>query len=114
MRIDRLDLLRYGLFTSVSLPFPKADSDLHVIFGPNEAGKSTSLAAIEDLLFGIPHNSPYNFVHDYGAMRVGGVLEHDGKTLEFRRRKGNKDTLLAPDDNPLLSGDGSLEFPRAG
>jgi len=108
MRIDRLDLLRYGLFTNVSLPFPKADSDLHVIFGPNEAGKSTSLAAIEDLLFGIPHNSPYNFVHDYGAMRVGGVLAHDGKTLEFRRRKGNKDTLLAPDDNPLLSGDGSL------
>lgn len=108
MRINRLDLLRYGRFTNVPLPFPKADSDLHVIFGPNEAGKSTSLAAIEDLFFGIPHNSPYNFVHDYAAMRVGGLIEHDGKTLEFRRRKGNKDTLLAPDDNPLPSGDNSL------
>ena len=108
MRINRLDLLRYGRFTNVSVPFPKAESDLHVIFGPNEAGKSTSLAAIEDLLFGIPHNSTYNFVHDYAAMRVGGVLEHDGKTLEVRRRKGNKDTLLAPDDNPLLSGDNAL------
>ncbi len=108
MRINRLDLLRYGRFTNVSLPFPKANSDLHVIFGPNEAGKSTSLAAIEDLLFGVPHNSPYNFVHDYGAMRVGGVLEHDGVTLEVRRRKGNKDTLLAPDDNPLAAGDGAL------
>lgn len=108
MRINRLDLLRYGRFANISLPFPKANSDLHVIFGPNEAGKSTSLAAIEDLLFGIPHNSPYNFVHDYTVMRVGGVLEHDGKILEVRRRKGNKDTLLAPDDNPLPSGDGSL------
>lgn len=108
MRINRLDLLRYGFFTDVSLPFAKTDSDLHVIFGLNEAGKSTSLAAIEDLLFGIPHNSPYNFVHDYGAIRVGGVVEHDGKTLEFRRRKGKKDTLLSPDENPLLSGDGSL------
>jgi uncharacterized protein YhaN len=108
MRINRLDLLRYGRFTNVPLLFPKADSDLHVIFGPNEAGKSTSLAAIEDLFFGIPHNSPYNFVHDYAAMRVGGVIEHDGKTLEVRRRKGNKDTLLAPDDNPLLSGDNAL------
>lgn len=108
MRINRLDLLRYGRFTNVSLPFPKANSDLHVIFGPNEAGKSTSHAAIEDLLFGIPHNSPYNFIHDYGAMRVGGALEHEGKTLEVRRRKGNRDTLLAPDDNPLPAGDGAL------
>jgi uncharacterized protein YhaN len=108
MRINRLDLVRYGRFTNVSLPFPKANSDLHVIFGPNEAGKSTSLAAIEDLLFGIPHNSPYNFVHDYGVLRVGGALEHDGETLEVRRRKGNRDTLLAPDDNPLPAGDGAL------
>jgi uncharacterized protein YhaN len=108
MRINRLDLLRYGRFTNISLPFPKANSDLHVIFGPNEAGKSTSLAAIEDLLFGIPHNSPYNFVHDYGVMRVGGTLVHDGKILEVRRRKGNKDTLLTPDDNPLPAGDGVL------
>ncbi|HEX6532120.1 MAG TPA: AAA family ATPase, partial [Nitrospira sp.] len=108
MRISRLDLLRYGRFTNVSLPFPKAKSDLHVVFGPNEAGKSTSLAAIEDLLFGIPHNSPYNFVHDYGVMRVGGALEHEGKTLEVRRRKGNRDTLLAPDDNLLPAGDGVL------
>jgi uncharacterized protein YhaN len=108
MRINRLDLLRYGHFTNVSLPFPKSESDLHVIFGPNEAGKSTSLAAIEDLLFGIPHNSPYNFVHSYSDMRVGGALEHAGKTLEVRRRKGNRDTLLAPDDNPLPAGDGAL------
>ena len=108
MRINRLDLLRYGRFTNVSLPFPKANSDLHVIFGPNEAGKSTSLAAIEDLLFGIPHNSPYNFIHDYGTMRMGGTLEHEGKLLDVRRRKGNRDTLLAPDDNPLPAGDSAL------
>lgn len=108
MRINRLDLLRYGPFTDVSLTCPRATFDLHLIFGPNEAGKSTSLAAIEDLLFGIPHNSPYNFVHDYGAMRVGGVLEHNGQILEFRRRKGNKDTLLTPNDNPLPAGDSAL------
>src|SRR5450830_1669699 len=108
MRVNRLDRLRYGRFTNVSLEFPNADSDLHVIFGPNEAGKSTSLAAIEDLLFGIPHNSPYNFVHDYASMRVGGVLEHDGKSLVVLRRKGHKDTLLAPNESPLLSGDSAL------
>src|SRR6266850_1037109 len=106
MRIHKLDLLRYGGFTNVPLEFPATHSDIHIIFGPNEAGKSTSLAAIEDLLFGIPHNSPYNFVHDYSSMIVGGVLQHDGKTLEVRRRKGNKDTLLEPDETPLPSGDG--------
>lgn len=108
MRISRLDLLRYGGFTDVSLPFPKAPLDLHIVYGPNEAGKSTSLTAIEDLLFGIPHNSIYNFRHDYSAMRVGGILEHDSRTIEFRRRKGNKDTLLGPDDLPLSAGEKAI------
>ena len=65
MRINRLDLLRYGRFTNVSLPFPKENSDLHVIFGPNEAGKSTSLAAVEDL----------DPLADFGA--IAAVLDFD-------------------------------------
>lgn len=90
MRLQRLDLLRYGRFTDTHLALPASDSDIHILFGPNEAGKSTALSAIEDLLFGIPGNSHYNFLHDYGSMRVGAVLESGGKTLEVRRRKGNK------------------------
>ena len=78
------------------------------MFGPNEAGKSTSLSAIEDLLFGIPGNSRYNFLHDYGSMRVGAILENGGKTLEFRRRKGNKDTLLTAQEVPIAGGTGAL------
>ena len=108
MRIRRLDLLRYGRFTDVQLELPADNPDIHIVFGPNEAGKSTALSAIEDLLFGIPHNSPLNFLHDYGSMRIGAVLEKDGETLEVRRRKGNKDTLLTPDENPILTGDGAL------
>lgn len=108
MRIERLDLLRYGRFTDTSLDFPDSQSDVHIVFGPNEAGKSTSLAAMEDLLFGIPHNSPYNFVHDYASMRAGGLLKHSTESLEVRRRKGNKDTLLGPDELPLPSGEGAL------
>ena len=108
MRIRRLDLLRYGRFTDVSLSLPVHDPDVHVLYGPNEAGKSTALAAIEDMLFGIPHNSPLNFLHDYARMRIGAVLEKDGETLEVRRRKGNKDTLLTPEDTPLPAGDGAL------
>jgi uncharacterized protein YhaN len=108
MRIQRLDLLRYGRFTDTHLALPASDSDIHIVFGPNEAGKSTALSAIEDLLFGIPGNSRYNFLHDYGIMRVGAVLESGGKTLEIRRRKGNKDTLLTVDEVPVTGGSGAL------
>ena len=108
MRIGRLDLLRYGRFTDVSLGLPVHDPDVHIVFGPNEAGKSTALAAIEDVLFGIPHNSLLNFLHDYASMRIGAVLENDDEMLEVRRRKGNKDTLLTPEEIPLPAGDGAL------
>ena len=53
MRLDRLDLTRYGRFTDVRLDFPPPAPDapdLHVIFGPNEAGKSTLFSAWLDLL----------------------------------------------------------------
>lgn len=108
MRIQRLDLLRYGRFTATHLALPASGCDIHIVFGPNEAGKSTALSAIEDLLFGIPGSSRYNFLHDYGSMRVGAVLQQGGKTLEVRRRKGNKDTLLNADEVPLAGGAGAL------
>ncbi|MGY4501164.1 uncharacterized protein YhaN [Bradyrhizobium sp. GM24.11] len=62
MRIRRLGLLRYGHFTDTDFQLPAAQRDFHVVYGPNEAGKSTALSAIEDLLFGIPHNSTRNFL----------------------------------------------------
>lgn len=105
MRLRRLDLLRYGRFTGRSIEFPGSGCDLHIVFGPNEAGKSTALAAIEDLLFGIQAQSSYNFVHDYKEMRIGALLENGDVSLEFRRRKGNKDTLLGPDDLALAGGE---------
>ena len=49
MRINRLYMLRYGRFTDVSLELPVHNPDVHVVFGPNEVGKSTALAAIEDV-----------------------------------------------------------------
>ena len=108
MRIGRLDLLRYGRFTDVSLGLPAHNPDVHILFGPNEAGKSTALMAVEDLLFGIPHNSPLNFLHEYASMRIGAVLESDDQTLEVRRRKGNRDTLLTPEESPNPLGERAL------
>ena len=108
MRIRQLDLLRYGHFTDAIIALPAGRPDFQMLLGENEAGKSTTMGGVEDLLFGIPANSPRNFLHEYNAMRVGGLLEKGSDTLKVRRRKGNKDTLLADDDMPIPSGEGAL------
>jgi len=108
MRIGLLDLIGYGHFTNRSIELPARQPDLHLVHGPNEAGKSTALSAVEDLLFGIPRNSSLNFLHDYAAMRIGAVLEAGDRRLAFRRRKGNKNTLLDEDDNALDGGEATL------
>lgn len=79
-----------------------------MLLGENETGKSTAVAGVEDLLFGIPPNSSRNFLHEYNAMRVGALLEKGSDTLKVRRRKGNKDTLLGADEMPIPSGEGAL------
>jgi len=63
MRINRLDLQAYGSFTDRTLEFGYKKSDIHVIFGLNEAGKSTSLRALKALLYGFPERTTDNFEH---------------------------------------------------
>ncbi len=108
MRLGRLDLLRYGHFTDRSIELPVNGLDFHIVFGPNEAGKSTVLAAVGDLLFGIPMHSPYNFRHDYSSMRIGAILQNGAAAIRIVRRKGNKDTLLGTDDVPIPGGESAL------
>jgi len=82
--------------------FPASASDLHVIYGSNEAGKSSLLRAIRDLLFGIHAQSPDGFLHDYKTLRIEGEIQNQaGLTLSFQRRKGNKDTILDAAGNSL-------------
>lgn len=101
MRIARLDLLRYGLFTDRSIALPQSGHDFHLLVGPNEAGKSTVRSAILDLLFGIETRSTYNFLHPHSEMRLAALIEHGGNALEFHRTKGRTRTLLAPNGATL-------------
>ncbi|HEX8049195.1 AAA family ATPase, partial [Rhizobium sp.] len=74
------------------------------IYGPNEAGKSSALSAISDLLFGFPTAAEQSFLHEPTALRVGAsIATRNGTTLDFRRRRGRKNTLLMPDgkETPL-------------
>ena len=93
MRLLRLDLLAFGPFTAAALDF--SAPGLHVVHGPNEAGKSTALRAVAAALYGIPARSDDDHVHPYNKMRVGlTVADAAGNQLAFVRKKGNKDTLL--------------------
>ncbi|MGM0654239.1 MAG: AAA family ATPase [Thermodesulfobacteriota bacterium] len=95
MRINRLDLMAFGRFTEKSLDLSDGDLGLHIIYGDNEAGKSTSLRALIGWLFGIETRTKDNFLHSNPKLRIGGELQLlDGEKIEFIRRKGNKDTLL--------------------
>jgi uncharacterized protein YhaN len=97
MRVNRLDLTRYGRFTDASLDFgrrPDAGPDLHVVYGPNEAGKSTVFAAMLDLFYGIEPRSTYNFLHPYPQMRVGASLLIDGVERAYVRVKRQQGSLL--------------------
>ena len=110
MRIRELKLIRYGKFTDKSLVLPYKERDIHLIVGPNEAGKSTFRTAIGDWLFGIPMRTPLAFLHPMPELRIGGVLERRvsgteaGEELAFERTKGNKNTLRTPTDAALPDG----------
>ena len=103
MRLLTLKLTAFGPFTNTFIDFDPADAPgLHVVYGPNEAGKSSALRAITDLLFGIPHLSPDGFLHNPGDLRIGGLVTGpEGSQLAFVRRKGHKNTLLDEEERPL-------------
>jgi len=46
MRFLDLDLVAYGPFTDVSLDLSAGSQGLHIVYGPNEAGKSAALRAV--------------------------------------------------------------------
>ncbi|WP_311398922.1 AAA family ATPase [Lautropia mirabilis] len=129
MRIRELRLLRYGKFTDRLLALPHAPQDIHLVVGANEAGKSTMRRALSDWLFGFPMRSTgMDFLHPMQDLRLGGIIEDNPasreepssgqdtatgstktkassdeqiRSLNFERRKGQKNTLRTPADEPL-------------
>jgi len=104
MRLNRLDLIKYGACSDRSIVL-REGAALHVILGANEAGKSTTLAAVGDLLFGFPMRTPYDFRFKTNELRLGGeVVSGTGARLAFLRRKGTKNTLLDPAEKTIEDG----------
>jgi len=100
MKIQRLDFDAFGPFTGRALNFD--GEGLHIVYGPNEAGKSSALRGLKALLYGIDTRTLDNYLHANDKLRVSGSLQaSDGKVLTFTRRKGRKNTLLSSDGSTL-------------
>src|SRR5208337_4229784 len=121
MKLRTLELEKFGAFDNLRLRF-RSDAKLHVVYGPNEAGKSTALAAVGALLYGVPDRTSYAFRYPGQELRIGAeICASDGSVLAVRRRKGRKNTLqgedgaMLPDDalEPMLGGVGEDAFRRS-
>ena len=98
MKLVRLLLQAFGPFTNKVVDFSTGPTNLHLIYGPNEAGKSSALRAMTDLRFGIPVRSSDAFVHAVGDLRIGGIfLTQAGQRIGLVRRKGKGATLARLD-----------------
>ncbi|SLN39046.1 hypothetical protein ROG8370_01606 [Roseovarius gaetbuli] len=106
MRLNRLDLLRYGRFKGAEIAFPKRAEgvpDVTVIFGPNEAGKSTAFNGFLELLFGFKSGAhPYAFRFDRSDLVVGAELDLPGRgIMALRRNSKRTQSLLDANDRPV-------------
>ena len=102
MRLKRLEFKAFGPFTEQILNFDSRSPGLHIIYGANEAGKSSALRGLKALLYGFHSQTPDNFLHPYDQLLVSGCLvASDGREMSFQRRKRRIGDLLDQEGNPL-------------
>lgn len=103
MRFKSLDLDRYGRFSGHRIDFGDVPSggDFHLVYGPNEAGKSTLRDACIDFLFGFPHQTKYNFLHANPVLQIGAEVTIGNVDHACRRIKRDSGSLLGLDGEAL-------------
>ncbi|MEX0714234.1 MAG: AAA family ATPase [Pirellulales bacterium] len=103
MKIARLDLRAFGPFTDLVIDLDAGHEGLHIIYGPNEAGKTSMLRALKQFLYGISARTPDDFLHPYASLRIAAALRGgDGSLLKCVRRKAAKNDLRDADDDAVL------------
>ncbi|QSQ11833.1 AAA family ATPase [Myxococcus landrumensis] len=107
LRIDSLRVRRFGHFSDYAL---ELGPGLHLLYGPNEAGKSTLLAFLRAMLFGFEKRGhPERYAPPDEDTSSGGELRLLTATgaLTVRRmatargRKSESVTVLGPQGEPL-------------
>jgi uncharacterized protein YhaN len=100
MKIRRLDLIAYGPFSNEVLDF-QSDT-LQIIYGPNEAGKSTALRALQAVLYGMTEKRDA-FLHPWDLMRLRMSIEAGKELIRVERRKGKgaRSLVYADTERPV-------------
>jgi uncharacterized protein YhaN len=104
VELIHLNLRAYGPFTNTTLQFQNgsASPNLHLILGPNEAGKSTALRGLRAVLFGMDARDAH--LHPADMLRASLKLRTaDGQLLDVERRKGKgaKSLLFTESGKPV-------------
>lgn len=97
MRLQRLGLEFFGHFTDKWLDFgdrPDGGSDFHLVYGSNEAGKTTVMEGYLRLLYGFRHIEPYDFKHKRPNLKVSAALMLKDGIREFTRLPGRNNSLV--------------------
>ncbi len=105
MKIDRVHIDGFGDHGGVSLP--RFETPVTILYGPNEAGKSTLLAFIRTVLFGFPLRGAADHFPPLSGGNHGGRIElvtdaDERFTVERHRgKKGGPVTITAADGAPV-------------
>ncbi len=96
MRIQRLSLDRFGHFTDRQYDFGSGRDghDFHIIYGPNEAGKTTTMEAVLRLFYGFPMRESYAFRHPRKNLQISATLEIEGALRNFTRLPSRSRALV--------------------
>ncbi|MBE3639752.1 ATP-binding protein, partial [Mangrovicoccus algicola] len=96
MRIRRLELERFGHFTDRAFDFglPGDRPDFHIVYGRNEAGKTTTMEAVLRLFYGFAAREDYAFRHMRANLQVSAELEIGGTARRFTRLPRRSGSLV--------------------
>lgn len=105
MRIKKVEVSGFGKLHNLTLDF----HEFQVIYGRNEAGKTTLLNFIKDVLFGFRDSRSKRDFTPKDDYKMGGrlIVEQDGTTYIIQRnegKNGGKLTVFDEDENQLPDG----------
>ena len=103
MRLDRIDLLRYGHFANRSIDLPVTTPDYYVIYGDNEAGKSTLLRCLTGLAAPtsgrvLTYGKPLEGINPYASIVFQTFALYPWLTVEQNVAVGLMSKLLTRDE----------------